>query len=300
MEQRSGGSYDTPIESPIIGPRLLSTKSFLVRFIGSRVQRNVIIQARKDNAKFRVCGQKSHRLNGNVAAAGENSLFLSRKSVRAGTMSHRIHWMLCLLAGALVTTRAAERQPVSFNMQVRPVLSDRCWSCHGPDENKRKAKLRLDTKEGALAETDGYFIIKPGEPEKSEVYKRLTSSDPDEQMPPPDSHLSVSKEEVELIRRWIAEGANWEKHWAYIAPRKHGVLQTEDSLKAGHQTGGWGNEIDGFILARLGKEGLKPSGEASRERLIRRLAFDLTGLPPTLEQIDAFVADKSENAYEKV
>src|SRR5688572_6324233 len=121
-------------------------------------------------------------------------------------MTRRFPWLLAaLFAGALCP--AAETSPVSFNLQVRPILSDRCWSCHGPDEKVRKAKLRLDTKEGALAETDGYFIIKPGSPEKSEVYRRLTSSDPDEKMPPPDSHLSVSKEEVELIRRWIAEGA---------------------------------------------------------------------------------------------
>ena len=138
-------------------------------------------------------------------------------------MSHRIQWTLCLFAGAALFVRAAEREPVSFNMHIRPVLSDRCWSCHGPDENKRKAKLRLDTKEGALAEKDGKFIIKPGDPEKSEVYKRLTSSDPDEKMPPPDSHLTVSKEEIETIRRWIAEGANWEKHWAYIPAKKLAV-----------------------------------------------------------------------------
>jgi hypothetical protein len=221
--------------------------------------------------------------------AGRNCLFIGRKSVSATTMSHRIYWMLCLL-GAMISMRAAER--VSFNLQVRPILSDRCWSCHGPDENKRKAKLRLDTKEGALAETDGYFIIKPGEPEKSEVYRRLTSSDADEQMPPPDSHLSVTKEEIETIRRWIAEGANWEKHWAYLPAKKHGVPEAGT---------GWArNEIDRFIAARLAKDGLEPASEGARETLIRRLAFDLTGLPPTLEQVDAFLADQSAGAYEKV
>jgi hypothetical protein len=210
-------------------------------------------------------------------------------------MSHRIHWvfwLLCLNLGAAISVRAAERDPVSFNLHVRPILSDRCWSCHGPDENKRKAKLRLDTKEGALGETDGYFIIKPGEPEKSEVYKRLTSSDADEKMPPPDSHLSVSKEEVEVIRRWIAQGAKWENHWAYIPAKKHSAPE------AGK---GWAkNEVDRFILARLEREGLKPAPESSREKQIRRLAFDLTGLPPTVEQLDAFLSDASENAYEKM
>jgi hypothetical protein len=150
-------------------------------------------------------------------------------------MFHRIPWTLSLFAAGVFFVQGAEGEPVSFNMQVRPVLSDRCWSCHGPDENKRKAKLRLDTKEGALGEKDGKFIIKPGEPEKSEVYRRLSSSDPDEQMPPPDSHLSVSREEVETIRRWIAEGANWEKHWAYIAPKKPAV--PGDRLKVEPQTG---------------------------------------------------------------
>src|SRR5687767_554973 len=168
-------------------------------------------------------------------------------------MIRRFSWLLAALFGALLCSRAATQEAISFNLQVRPILSDRCWACHGPDENKRKAKLRLDTKEGALASKDGKFIIKPGDPEASEVYKRLISSDPDEKMPPADSHLSVSS-----------------------------------------------NEIDRFILARLEKEGLKPAPEAPKERLLRRITFDLTGLPPTPAEIDSFLADSSTNAFEKV
>jgi hypothetical protein len=203
--------------------------------------------------------------------------------------------ILQVFAALLSATQllAAEREPVSFNLQVRPILSDRCLTCHGPDENKRKAKLRLDTKEGALAQKDGHYIVKPGDPEASELYKRLSSTDPEERMPPAESHLTVSPEEVEIIRRWIAEGAAWEKHWAYVPPRKRAIPQVVGT--------NWvKNDIDRFILARLGKEGLKPAGEASREKLIRRLSFDLTGLPPALNEVDAFVADRSENAYEKL
>jgi hypothetical protein len=183
---------------------------------------------------------------------------------------------------------------VDFNLQIRPLLSDRCWKCHGPDEKSRKAKLRLDTKEGALGKAkEGGFVIKPSAPTESEVYRRITSTDPDEQMPPPDSHLSLKKSEIELIRRWIERGAEWEKHWAFVSPKK--VTPPETKNRSWPKT-----EIDKFILARLEKESLTPAPEAIREKLIRRLSFDLTGLPPTLKEIDDFLADHSENAYEKV
>ncbi len=189
---------------------------------------------------------------------------------------------------------AARSAEVSFNAQIRPILSDRCLSCHGPDEKNRKAKLRLDMAEGGIfREHDGKFPVKPGAPEQSQLYKRITSKDPEEKMPPPDSNLSLSESEIGLLRTWIEQGAKWEKHWAFIPP---GKVQTPQLTNSSWPR----NEIDLFILARLQQEGLKPAAEAPREKLIRRVSFDLTGLPPSVEQIDNFLADSSTNAYEKV
>jgi mono/diheme cytochrome c family protein len=202
---------------------------------------------------------------------------------------------LTILAAVLGTASSAFSAPaeLSFNAQVRPLFSDRCLSCHGPDEKNRKAKLRLDTEQGGVfREKDGKFLVKPGAPDKSELYKRITSKDPDEKMPPPDSNLSLSESEIASIRQWIEQGAKWEKHWAFIPPRK---VTPPDVKNASWPR----NDIDRFILARLDKANLTPAMEASREKLLRRVSFDLTGLPPSMEELDAFVADSSENAYEK-
>src|SRR5687767_12039991 len=174
-------------------------------------------------------------------------------------MIPRFSWLLPALFGALLCSRAATQETISFNLQVRPILSDRCWACHGPDENKRKAKLRLDTKEGALASKDGKFIIKPNDANASEVYKRLVTSDAEEKMPPADSHLTVSNDEIATIKRWIEQGASWEKHWAYVPVRVTEPPQVEGAFSVC-------NEIDRFILARLQKEGLNPAPEAQKER----------------------------------
>ena len=208
-------------------------------------------------------------------------------------MIRRISVLLLTLSGVLRCMAAAPQDAISFNLQVRPILSDRCWACHGPDENKRKAKLRLDTKEGALASKDGKFIIKPNDANASEVYKRLVTSDAEERMPPADSHLTVSNDEIATIKRWIEQGASWEKHWAYVPVRVTEPPQVEGAFSVR-------NEIDRFILARLQKEGLNPAPEAQKERLLRRVTFDLTGLPPTPAEIDSFLADSSTNAFEKV
>ena len=208
-------------------------------------------------------------------------------------MIRRFSWLLPALFGALLCSSAAPHETISFNLQVRPILSDRCWACHGPDENKRKAKLRLDLKEGALASKDGKFVIKPGDPDASELYKRLITSEPDEKMPPADSHLSVSDNEIATIKRWIEQGAVWEKHWAYVPVRPISPPQLKDASFVR-------NDIDRFILARLEEEGLKPAPEAQQERLLRRITFDLTGLPPTPAEIDSFLADRATNAFEKV
>ena len=183
---------------------------------------------------------------------------------------------------------------VDFNYHIKPLLSDRCYACHGPDEKGRKAKLRLDTKEGAFGRTkDDSFVIKPRQPSQSEVIRRITSTDPDEKMPPPKSNLSLSADDIALIRRWVEQGAEWKRHWAFIGPEKSRFPSVRDKK--------WPrNELDRFVLAKLERDGLRPMAESDREHLIRRASFDLTGLPPAPVEVDAFVQDKSANAYEKL
>jgi len=192
-----------------------------------------------------------------------------------------------LALGLAWGVNVALTQAVDFESQIKPLLSDRCFACHGPDENARKADLHLYSREGALE------VISPGKPEASELFRRITVADPDDLMPPPDSKLSLSGEEKELIRRWIAEGAEWKEHWAF-AP------VTRPTLPKPAQANWARNEIDHFTLAKMTKAKVAPSPEANREKLIRRLSFDLTGLPPSLAEIDRFVNDDSPNAYEKV
>ncbi len=189
---------------------------------------------------------------------------------------------------------AAEPARVDFNFQIRPLLSDRCYRCHGPDAGSRKAKLRLDTRAGALKElADGMAIVKPGDLEHSELIRRIITANEDDLMPPPDSHLSLTAAEKELLKRWVLEGAEYKSHWAYLPVAKITPPQPRDSR--------WTrNPIDSFVLSRLEKENLSPAPSASRETLIRRLALNLTGLPPTPAEIDTFLADKSPDAYNKV
>jgi hypothetical protein len=204
-----------------------------------------------------------------------------------------ILFFIVVFAGRLCASESSAR--VDFNFQIRPLLSDRCFKCHGPDAKSRKADLRLDILENAIALHDkktGTRAIVPGKPEKSEVIRRLTSTDPDEQMPPPDSHLKISTEEIALIRKWIEQGAEYKTHWAFNPVRK----VSPPKIKSDRVR----NPIDAFVLARLQKENLKPSSEASKEALIRRLSFSLTGLPPSPKQIDDFLNDTSPNAYEKL
>jgi hypothetical protein len=201
---------------------------------------------------------------------------------------------MLLVVGAVSDLPGAESSKVDFNFQVRPLLSDRCYRCHGPDAASRKAKLRLDTREGALKQLDdGWAVVKPGSPDKSELIRRIGTDNEDDLMPPPDSHLKLSGEEKELLRRWIAEGAEYKSHWSFLPVEKVAPPQPRDSRWAR-------NSIDAFVLSRLEKEKLRPAPEASREILIRRLALNLTGLPPTVGEIDAFLADPSRDAYSKV
>lgn len=185
---------------------------------------------------------------------------------------------------------AAGAAPVDFNRDVRPILSDKCFACHGPDEKHRKAKLRLDVGKAALDSG----VLMPGKPEKSPLVERITSKDEEEQMPPAKSGKKLTAAEVETLRKWIAEGAKYAPHWAYVPPRRHDVPKLRDAKL---EVRNW---IDNFILARLEREGFAPSPEADRRTLARRLYFDLTGLPPTPEEVEAFVADKDPKAYDKL
>jgi hypothetical protein len=186
---------------------------------------------------------------------------------------------------------------LDFNRDVRPILSNNCYFCHGPDPNERKGGidgLRLDTPEGAKADLGGTrFAVVPGKPEESELVARVTSTDPDLQMPPAATGKKLSLREIEVLKQWVAEGAKFAPHWSYAAPVRPEVPkpQRQDWAR---------NDIDRFILARLEKEGLSPSVEADRPTLIRRVALDLTGLPPTVEEVDAFVADQDPKAYENM
>src|SRR4051812_44570583 len=200
----------------------------------------------------------------------------------------------CLIAVAVCAVLGWGRSASSatFSRDILPILSDNCFSCHGPDEKARKAKLRLDIKEGAFRVKDDVHVVVPGKSSKSELYRRLTSRDPDDVMPPPKSTRKLSQDQIELIRKWIDSGAVWGEHWAF-------EKITQPPLpKLKKQAGRIKNTIDQFIFARLEKEGLTPSPEADRERLIRRVSLDLTGLPPTPEEVNEFLADKRPNAYE--
>jgi Protein of unknown function (DUF1553)/Protein of unknown function (DUF1549)/Concanavalin A-like lectin/glucanases superfamily/Planctomycete cytochrome C len=189
--------------------------------------------------------------------------------------------------------RAALAASVEYDRDIRPILSDNCYQCHGPDEKARKAKLRLDMKESAFRVQDGIAVIKPGKSDESELVRRITTSDTDDLMPPPRSNHKLTSKQIDLIKQWIDSGAKWSAHWAFIP-----IQSAQPPIVKNTR---WpANEIDHFILARLEHENLSPSSQADRERLIRRITFDLTGLPPTLSEIDAFLGDKSPNAYEKI
>jgi hypothetical protein len=194
---------------------------------------------------------------------------------------------LAPLAPGLAAPPAAGK--VDYNFQVRPLLADRCFVCHGPDEKNRKAKLRLDLPDVALARR----AVVPGKPDESEVIRRITA-DGTEHMPPRKSNLSLSKDEIELIRRWVAEGAEYKPHWAFLP------LPDAVPVPAVADTKWPAAPLDHFVLARLEREGLKPSPPASREEWVRRVTFDLTGLPPEPADVDAFLADDSPRAFEKV
>ena len=177
---------------------------------------------------------------------------------------------------------------VQFNRDIRPIFSDTCFHCHGFDAKARKAGLRLDIREEALKKTDDdVYPIVPGKPEESEIIARLFSTDPDEIMPPPKAHKEITAAQKELIKRWVAQGAVYEAHWAYTPLYRPAVpILVEPKLETG-------KPIDAFIRAKLEEKKIAPSPEASKERLLRRLSLDLTGLPPTIDEVAQFVHDDS-------
>ena len=197
-----------------------------------------------------------------------------------------------LFFGAVTASRAAADpalKPVDFSRDVKPILATKCYACHGPDEGKRKGKLRLDLKEAALKK-----VIKPGDAAGSPLVKRITTDDPTEVMPPPTAHTgALSPQQIDLLRRWVAEGAKFDVHWAYVKPVRPAVPEVKNKA--------WvKNPIDAFIAAGHEKQGFQPAPEADRATLIRRLSFDLTGLPPAPDDVDAFVKDQDPDAYEKL
>ena len=186
-----------------------------------------------------------------------------------------------------------ENSQLEFMRDIRPILSDKCYHCHGPDNATREADLRFDIESSVKADRDGLFVVKPGEPESSELVARIATDDPDLVMPPADSGISLSEQEKQILVRWIEQGAPWQRHWAFEAPQQQELPTVNDSA--------WPrNGIDRFILSRLESEGLRPTAEANRETWLRRVTFDLTGLPPTLNEVDLFLADQSEDAYQRV
>ncbi|NBX29634.1 DUF1549 domain-containing protein, partial [bacterium] len=200
--------------------------------------------------------------------------------------------LICVGGAAL----AADPAP-SYTRDIKGILSNRCVRCHGPDPEGRagggEQGLRLDTFAGATADLGGHAAIVPGKPEESELIARITSADPGLVMPPPEAGQPLADKQVDLLKRWIAAGATYEPHWAYVPPRRPAVPDVKNTA--------WPkNDIDRFVLARLEAEGLAPQPEADRATLARRLALDLTGLPLAPEEIDAFVADPAPDAVDKL
>ncbi|MBX3418906.1 MAG: PSD1 domain-containing protein [Pirellulaceae bacterium] len=196
-------------------------------------------------------------------------------------------WVLIVVAG--LTSAAYGQDRLSYNRDIKPILADKCFACHGLDEQTREAGLRLDTFLGATSEESGSAAIVPGDLEESELWARITSDDPDDIMPPPNSHKELTADEIAKLKRWIEEGAEYEEHWSFQP-----IVRLEPPTEGSENL----NPIDGFIREKLKSHGLGLAPNADRAVLIRRVAFTLTGLPPTVEDVNQFLADESPDAYE--
>ncbi|HZE97969.1 MAG TPA: DUF1553 domain-containing protein [Planctomycetota bacterium] len=201
--------------------------------------------------------------------------------------------LLILSLGSLSGAEEQAKDKVDFGRDIRPILANNCLLCHGPDPKARKADLRLDTFEGAIALHDGKAALVPGKPAQSELLRRVTTADRDDLMPPVKSGKKLTKDQIDLLKCWIEQGGNYAKHWAFVKPERPAVPAVKSPAAAR-------SDVDRFILARLDKEGLAFSPEADRYALVRRLALDLNGLPPTIEEAEAFANDRDPTAYDKV
>ena len=205
---------------------------------------------------------------------------------------------VCGLLGACTNPPDIAGVPgnINYNWHVRPILSENCFKCHGPDIEGREASLRLDSAEFAFERLEGpreRFAIVPGDPESSELIWRINASNPDDVMPHPSTRKTLTDLEKAILRQWIADGAEYQRHWAFLPPEVVPAPPTGFDDRAA-------NEIDRYVFSRLENEGVTPSPEADRETLINRVSLTLTGLPPSLDEVDAFVADESPDAYEKL
>jgi hypothetical protein len=231
-----------------------------------------------------------HRRLGIASALGLARRF-GRRALRCACAT-----LVLMVAGRAATGHSVQPSPsapkVDFARDVRPILADHCFRCHGPDEGARKAKLRLDMRDEAIksAKSDEVPIV-PGKPDKSELVRRVFTENEDDMMPPPDAKKPLTQQEKEILKHWIGEGAEYKPHWAFVAPKQAPLPKVRETT--------WPrNAIDYFVLARLENEGLQPSPRADRYTLARRHYFDLTGLPPTPEQAGEFLDDASPAAYE--
>jgi hypothetical protein len=207
---------------------------------------------------------------------------------RATTRSVFLAICCCALTGSV-----CQSGQIDFDRDIRPLLASKCFHCHGPDAAHREADLRLDLRDAAFEDRGGYAAVTAGKPESSELYRRIMSADDDERMPPPESRLALTAAERERIRLWIQEGAAWQQHWSFVPPVRPPLPETSDT--------GWvRNPIDAFVLARLEAARLAPAPAADKTTLIRRVTLDLTGLPPTPDEVSAFLNDSSPQAWDSV
>ncbi|MSU34897.1 MAG: DUF1553 domain-containing protein [Pedosphaera sp.] len=225
-----------------------------------------------------------------VIPSGE--LYVRRKSVQKRAS---YWWFIPLISWAIAAHAGGSTsgREVVFNRDIRPILSDNCFQCHGPDLKRRKGKLRLDNSEDARADREGMPALVPGQPDKSELFRRITHSDPGERMPPADSGRTLSVREIALLKDWIQQGGTYQSHWAFLPPSRPGMPSQSAT--------GWArNPIDQFVLAELERRDLRPSPEAEKTLLLRRVTLDLIGLPPTIQEIEAFLGDTLPGAYDRL
>ncbi|MEP3927461.1 DUF1549 domain-containing protein, partial [Rhodopirellula bahusiensis] len=217
---------------------------------------------------------------------------LDRWKLGSWTLIFPFVWAVALVQPTVAEDAKESEDTVQFNRDIRPILSENCFHCHGPDDENREAGLHLDTEEG-----DKDWAIVEGDWEDSEVWLRMVSDDPDMLMPPPDSERKVTPEQTETVRRWIEQGAHYQSHWSFISPTDVDVPNEEAGTEKSSDSA---NEIDRFVNRALTKAGLKPEGEADRETWLRRVTFDLVGVPPTLSEMDSFLADQTPMAKTRV